>query len=191
MVVITKVTGITTDGNGNPPGNWTEGVGLEVVVGNANVTGIIARGTGIGIEIGITIVVERDDRAAVVDGKESQKIESSGIATDRTEMKVLIGMNGIPVIIKNRKRRRGSNVVSTLTCCHVDSERSSNGAVIGASGSEIIGYKSQPPNNTIMIRGLAQHITENDVSKFRYLRTEGSLKRPPKKFQLKLISFLS
>ncbi|KAF5296911.1 hypothetical protein FQA39_LY12268 [Lamprigera yunnana] len=45
----------------------------------------------------------------------------------------------------------------------VDSERSPNGAVIGASGSEIIGYKSQPPNNTIMIRGLAQHITENDI----------------------------
>lgn len=44
-----------------------------------------------------------------------------------------------------------------------DSERSPNGAVIGASGSEIIGYKSQPPNNTIMIRGLAQHITENDI----------------------------
>jgi RNA-binding protein 5/10 len=45
----------------------------------------------------------------------------------------------------------------------VDSERSPNGAVIGASGSEIIGYKSQPPNNTIMIRGLAQHISENDI----------------------------
>lgn len=45
-----------------------------------------------------------------------------------------------------------------------DSERSLNGAFIGASGSEIIGYKSQPPNNTIMIRGLAQHIAENDVS---------------------------
>ncbi|XP_018322583.1 RNA-binding protein 5-A isoform X2 [Agrilus planipennis] len=45
----------------------------------------------------------------------------------------------------------------------VDSERSPNGAVIGASGSEIIGYKSQPPNNTIMIRGLALHITENDI----------------------------
>lgn len=44
------------------------------------------------------------------------------------------------------------------------SERSPNGAVLGASGAEIIGYKSQPPNNTIMIRGLAQHITENDVS---------------------------
>lgn len=44
-----------------------------------------------------------------------------------------------------------------------DSERSPNGAIIGASGSEIIGYKSQPPNNTIMIRGLAQHITENDI----------------------------
>ncbi|XP_017785465.1 PREDICTED: RNA-binding protein 5-like isoform X2 [Nicrophorus vespilloides] len=44
-----------------------------------------------------------------------------------------------------------------------DSERSSNGGVLGASGSEIIGYKSQPPNNTIMIRGLAQHITENDI----------------------------
>ncbi|XP_019765019.1 RNA-binding protein 5-A isoform X1 [Dendroctonus ponderosae] len=44
-----------------------------------------------------------------------------------------------------------------------DSERSPNRAVIGASGSEIIGYKSQPPNNTIMIRGLAQHITENDI----------------------------
>ncbi|ROT72264.1 putative RNA-binding protein 5-like [Penaeus vannamei] len=24
-------------------------------------------------------------------------------------------------------------------------------------------YKSQPPNNTIMVRGLAQHITENDI----------------------------
>ncbi|KRT80869.1 RNA binding protein, partial [Oryctes borbonicus] len=45
----------------------------------------------------------------------------------------------------------------------VDSERSSTGGVLGASGSEIIGYKSQPPNNTIMIRGLAQHITENDI----------------------------
>ncbi|GJQ68558.1 hypothetical protein Trydic_g14410 [Trypoxylus dichotomus] len=45
----------------------------------------------------------------------------------------------------------------------VDSERSSSGGVLGASGSEIIGYKSQPPNNTIMIRGLAQHITENDI----------------------------
>ncbi|XP_066152736.1 RNA-binding protein 5-like isoform X1 [Euwallacea fornicatus] len=44
-----------------------------------------------------------------------------------------------------------------------DSERSPTGAIIGASGSEIIGYKSQPPNNTIMIRGLAQHITENDI----------------------------
>ncbi|XP_044765450.1 RNA-binding protein 5-like isoform X2 [Coccinella septempunctata] len=44
-----------------------------------------------------------------------------------------------------------------------DSERSPNGAVLGASGAEIIGYKSQPPNNTIMIRGLAQHITENDI----------------------------
>ncbi|KAL3289360.1 hypothetical protein HHI36_022796 [Cryptolaemus montrouzieri] len=44
-----------------------------------------------------------------------------------------------------------------------DCERSPNGAVLGASGSEIIGYKSQPPNNTIMIRGLAQHITENDI----------------------------
>lgn len=29
-------------------------------------------------------------------------------------------------------------------------------------------YKSQPPNNTIMVRGLAQHITENDVSLFFY-----------------------
>lgn len=47
---------------------------------------------------------------------------------------------------------------------YFSSERSSNGAIIGASGAEIIGYKSQPPNNTIMIRGLAQHITENDVS---------------------------
>ncbi|XP_022914707.1 RNA-binding protein 5-like [Onthophagus taurus] len=45
----------------------------------------------------------------------------------------------------------------------IDSERSSSGGVLGASGSEIIGYKSQPPNNTIMIRGLAQHITENDI----------------------------
>ncbi|XP_050314688.1 RNA-binding protein 5-like [Anthonomus grandis grandis] len=44
-----------------------------------------------------------------------------------------------------------------------DSERSPGGGIIGASGSEIIGYKSQPPNNTIMIRGLAQHITENDI----------------------------
>ncbi|XP_060515773.1 RNA-binding protein 5-like [Cylas formicarius] len=44
-----------------------------------------------------------------------------------------------------------------------DSERSPTGGLIGASGSEIIGYKSQPPNNTIMIRGLAQHITENDI----------------------------
>ncbi|KAK9890110.1 hypothetical protein WA026_008920 [Henosepilachna vigintioctopunctata] len=44
-----------------------------------------------------------------------------------------------------------------------DCDRSPNGAVLGASGSEIIGYKSQPPNNTIMIRGLAQHITENDI----------------------------
>lgn len=44
------------------------------------------------------------------------------------------------------------------------SERSPNGGILGASGAEIIGYKSQPPNNTIMIRGLAQHITENDVS---------------------------
>lgn len=40
---------------------------------------------------------------------------------------------------------------------------SGGGGIIGASGSEIIGYKSQPPNNTIMIRGLAQHISENDV----------------------------
>ncbi|CAG9816598.1 unnamed protein product [Phaedon cochleariae] len=44
-----------------------------------------------------------------------------------------------------------------------DSERSPNGGLIGASGSEIIGYKSQPPNNTIMIRGLAQHISEYDI----------------------------
>ena len=50
-----------------------------------------------------------------------------------------------------------------FSICNVNSERSPNGAVIGASGSEIIGYKSQPPNNTIMIRGLAQHITENDI----------------------------
>lgn len=49
---------------------------------------------------------------------------------------------------------------------NVNSERSSSGGVLGASGSEIIGYKSQPPNNTIMIRGLAQHITENDVRRF-------------------------
>lgn len=48
------------------------------------------------------------------------------------------------------------------------SERSAGGGIIGASGSEIIGYKSQPPNNTIMIRGLAQHITENDVSKQQF-----------------------
>lgn len=52
----------------------------------------------------------------------------------------------------------------TIVKLNVDSERSPNGGVIGASGSEIIGYKSQPPNNTIMIRGLAQHINENDVS---------------------------
>nr|XP_023020760.1 RNA-binding protein 5 [Leptinotarsa decemlineata] len=44
-----------------------------------------------------------------------------------------------------------------------DSGRSQNGGLIGASGSEIIGYKSQPPNNTIMIRGLAQHISEYDI----------------------------
>ncbi|XP_057655336.1 RNA-binding protein 5-like isoform X1 [Diorhabda carinulata] len=44
-----------------------------------------------------------------------------------------------------------------------DSERSPGSAPIGASGSEIIGYKSQPPNNTIMIRGLAQHISEYDI----------------------------
>lgn len=44
-----------------------------------------------------------------------------------------------------------------------DGERSPSASVLGASGSEIIGYKSQPPNNTIMIRGLAQHITENDI----------------------------
>jgi RNA-binding protein 5/10 len=31
------------------------------------------------------------------------------------------------------------------------------------SSMEGIHYKSQSPNNTIMIRGLAQHITENDV----------------------------
>lgn len=29
-------------------------------------------------------------------------------------------------------------------------------------------YKSQPPNNTIMVRGLAQHITENDVRKIKW-----------------------
>lgn len=52
-----------------------------------------------------------------------------------------------------------------------NSERSLNGAFIGASGSEIIGYKSQPPNNTIMIRGLAQHIAENDVSITLFLCT--------------------
>ncbi|CAG9759636.1 unnamed protein product [Ceutorhynchus assimilis] len=44
-----------------------------------------------------------------------------------------------------------------------DSDRSPNSAIIGASGTEIIGHKSQPPNKTIMIRGLAHHITENDV----------------------------
>lgn len=47
-----------------------------------------------------------------------------------------------------------------------DSDRSSNGGLIGASGSEVIGYKSQPPNNTIMILGLAQHFTEADVSRY-------------------------
>jgi RNA-binding protein 5/10 len=30
--------------------------------------------------------------------------------------------------------------------------------------SEADNYKYETPNNTIMIRGLAQHITENDVS---------------------------
>ncbi|KAG5881075.1 hypothetical protein JTB14_020405 [Gonioctena quinquepunctata] len=45
-----------------------------------------------------------------------------------------------------------------------DSRRSQSRGFIGAiSGSEIIGYKSQPPNNTIMIRGLAQHISEYDI----------------------------
>lgn len=44
-----------------------------------------------------------------------------------------------------------------------DGERSPNGGFIGASGTEIIGYKCHPPNNTIMIRGLAQHITEYDI----------------------------
>lgn len=34
---------------------------------------------------------------------------------------------------------------------------------LGASGTEVIGYKSYPPNSTIMIRGLAQHITEIDI----------------------------
>ncbi|XP_072387943.1 RNA-binding protein 5-like [Diabrotica undecimpunctata] len=43
------------------------------------------------------------------------------------------------------------------------SERSYGCTPIGASGSEIIGFKSQPPNNTIMIRGLAQHISEFDI----------------------------
>jgi len=28
-------------------------------------------------------------------------------------------------------------------------------------------YKYEVPNNTIMIRGLAQHITENDVSVYQ------------------------
>lgn len=61
-------------------------------------------------------------------------------------------------------RRVNHSIIVMCNVHVVNSERSPNGAVIGASGSEIIGYKSQPPNNTIMIRGLAQHITENDVS---------------------------
>jgi hypothetical protein len=30
-------------------------------------------------------------------------------------------------------------------------------------------YKYEVPNNTIMIRGLAQHITENDVSMYNWV----------------------
>lgn len=67
------------------------------------------------------------------------------------------------------------SISNTYLCCDFNSERSVGGGIIGASGSEIIGYKSQPPNNTIMIRGLAQHITENDVRYINYTHLQNSL----------------
>lgn len=52
------------------------------------------------------------------------------------------------------------DVTFVVTCCSDMSRVSRN--VPG--DSEADNYKYETPNNTIMIRGLAQHITENDVS---------------------------
>jgi hypothetical protein len=45
--------------------------------------------------------------------------------------------------------------------CYSDMPRISRNASGDADSDN---YKYEVPNNTIMIRGLAQHITENDVS---------------------------
>lgn len=52
------------------------------------------------------------------------------------------------------------DVTFAVTCCS-DMSRVSRNA---PGDSEADNYKYETPNNTIMIRGLAQHITENDVS---------------------------
>jgi hypothetical protein len=51
----------------------------------------------------------------------------------------------------------------TFVTCHSDVSRTSRNAPGDSEGDN---YKYETPNNTIMIRGLAQHITENDVSRF-------------------------
>lgn len=64
---------------------------------------------------------------------------------------------------KERERGRYEREDSFDSDCSSGMDDGTGGLGIGSSGSEIIGFKSQPPNNTIMIRGLAQHITENDI----------------------------
>jgi hypothetical protein len=51
-------------------------------------------------------------------------------------------------------------ITIVITCCSDMSRMSRN----APGDSEADNYKYETPNNTIMIRGLAQHITENDVS---------------------------
>lgn len=178
MEVTMKVIEITVDGSANLLVIWTETADLVAVEETVIDTIVEETGIEIGNVIGTTTEVKIADHVVVVVGKENLKIGSYAIGNGITEKIVQIGMRGTPVfVIKNLKNGKdvkhkvARGVLITLRLCNVDSERSPNGAVIGASGSEIIGYKSQPPNNTIMIRGLAQHITENDVSSrcFLYL----------------------
>jgi hypothetical protein len=51
--------------------------------------------------------------------------------------------------------------ITFVVACYSDMPRMSRNA---PGDSEADNYKYETPNNTIMIRGLAQHITENDVS---------------------------
>jgi hypothetical protein len=52
-------------------------------------------------------------------------------------------------------------ILVNFVACHSDMTRTSRNAPGDSDGDN---YKYETPNNTIMIRGLAQHITENDVS---------------------------